>query len=308
MSHLKTPILFIIFNRPDLSERVFQEIRKVKPSRLYISADAPRKNIPEDINKCRKAREIINKIDWKCDVHTKFNEKNLGCKLAVSSAIDWFFLNEENGIVLEDDCLPANSFFWFCQELLEYYKYDSRVMHISGTNLLGETSVGDGSYFFSKRAITWGWATWRRAWQFYDLGIKSLPEFIVQDKMKSIYNLPYLQNAYLNAFKIMHNGEGDTWDWQWVYTVMCQNGLAIIPNKNLIKNIGFREDATHTFSKNVLFSNIQVHEDMEIIHPKFVLHDYTAEIEINREFAKKSKWRKTVNSIKKRFKRIADLL
>jgi len=287
---------------------IFSEIRKVKPSRLYISADAPREKVPEDINKCRKAREIINNIDWKCDVHTKFNEKNLGCKLAVSSAIDWFFSNEENGIVLEDDCLPANSFFWFCQELLEYYKYDSRVMHISGTNLLGETSVGDGSYFFSKRAITWGWATWRRSWQFYDLRMKSLPEFIAQDKIKSIYNLPYLQNTYLNAYKIMHNGEGDTWDWQWIYAVMCQNGLAIIPNKNLIKNIGFREDASHTFSENVMLSNIQIYEDIKIIHPKFVLHDYTAEIEMNREFAKKSRWEKIVNSIKKRFTRIADLL
>jgi len=287
---------------------VFSEIRKVKPARLYISADAPRGNVPEDINKCGKTREIIDKIDWKCEVHTKFNEKNLGCKLAVSSAIDWFFSHEENGIILEDDCLPTNFFFWFCQELLEYYKHDSRVMHISGTNLLGKTSIGDGSYFFSKRAIIWGWATWRRAWQFYDIEIKTLPDFIAQDKIKAIYNMPCLQEAYLNAYRIMYNNKGDTWDWQWVYTVMSQNGLGVIPNKNMIKNIGFREDASHTFTKNFTLENINSYEDVEISHPKFLLHDYTAEVEINREFMKKPWREKIMNSMTKRIKQISDLL
>lgn len=135
-----------------------------------------------------------------------------------------------------------------------------------------------------------------------------MPEFIAQEKIKVVYPLPYLQSAYLNAYKINHNGKGPTWDWQWLYTVMCQNGIAIIPNKNLIKNTGFREDATNTFSGNVLSGNIQVYEDIKIVHPTFVLNDYTAEIDINREFAKKSRYGKAVNSIKKRFKQIADLL
>lgn len=173
---LNVPVLLLIFNRPDTTQRVFHEIRGASPLQLFISADGPRENKPGEFEKCQITRDIVRQVDWDCEVYTNFRDKNLGCKIAVSSAIDWFFENVEEGIILEDDCLPSFSFFRFCEELLEKYRDDERIMQIGGTNLLSEWQRSDDSYYFSKYGAIWGWATWRRAWQYYDVNMKLWPE------------------------------------------------------------------------------------------------------------------------------------
>ena len=182
-----TPILFLIFNRPDTTFKVFEEIRKIKPAKLYIAADGPRPNVIGEEEKCTASRNIIKQVDWDCDVKTLFREKNLGCKIAVSSAISWFFENVEEGIILEDDTFPTQSFFWFCQELLDFYRNDSRIMHISGNNFQLGKIRGEGSYYFSKYNHIWGWATWKRAWRFYDVSLNTFPIFVQRKVIKNIF-------------------------------------------------------------------------------------------------------------------------
>ena len=184
---METAVLFLIFNRPENTDKVFKKIKNVKPKKLYIAADGPRENNINDKVNCLKAREVINKIDWNGEVKTLFRDKNLGCKLAVSSAIDWFFENEEMGIILEDDCLPDPSFFYFCQELLQKYKDDKRVMMISGFNYLLNSLEIRESYFFSNYYPIWGWATWRRAWKLYDNEMKNWDYFKENNNLVWIY-------------------------------------------------------------------------------------------------------------------------
>src|SRR6478609_2139677 len=170
---LRTAVLLVIFNRPETTRLVFEAIRKAKPTRLYIAADGPREHVASDHKKCEEARQIVTQVDWDCQVHILFNQKNLNCGVGPSSAFTWFFEHEEEGIILEDDCLPSQSFFWFCQELLERYRDDTRVMHIGGNNFLnGWRNDSDYSYYFSRSGYVWGWATWRRAWNQFDFKIK----------------------------------------------------------------------------------------------------------------------------------------
>lgn len=190
---LHTPVLLIIFNRAHTTQQVFDRIRQVKPKKLYVAADGPRPHVGTDAERCAETRRIVEQVDWDCEVKTLFQEQNLGCGVAPSRSISWLFEHEEYGIILEDDCIPSRSFFWFCQELLEKYKYDTRVMHISGNNYLdGWRRDSDYSYYFSDKVNSWGWATWRRAWQLYDFHLGSYPEL----KQKG-----YLNGIFLNKLE-----------------------------------------------------------------------------------------------------------
>jgi len=269
---LKTPILFIIFNRPDTTERVFAEISKQKPKYLYVAADGPRSEEEKAI--CEQARKVIDKVDWDCEIKTLFRERNLGCKAAVSSAIDWFFDNVEEGIILEDDCLPSQAFFPYCEELLEKYRHDTRIMHISGETPTN-SEFSDGSYFFATTAHVWGWASWRRAWQLYDVEMKSYSKFKELDKIQDIFSKKEEKKYWLRVFDRVTAGEINTWDYQWMYALYVNNGLSIIPNKNLISNIGFGNQATHT-SENSCFANRKITQNFEVIHPSFILPDKAA--------------------------------
>ena len=243
-----TPILFLIFNRPDTTAQVFSAIAKAKPRHLFIAADGSRSDREEEIEKCRETRDIIKRIDWECDVKTLFRDENLGCKVAVSSAITWFFEYVEAGIILEDDCLPSDTFFSFCTELLEKYVDDERVMMISGNNFQDGIRRGDASYYFSRIPHIWGWATWRRAWQLYDVKMSSFPEFLVEGSIKRVSNNVDVQNFHLSSFIATYEGRIDTWDYQWQYAIFSCGGLSICPQVNLVSNIGFGFDATHTRS------------------------------------------------------------
>ena len=265
-----TPVLFLIFNRPDTTERVFEIIREQKPSFLYIAADGPRADKNGDAEKCRQTREIINKIDWECEVKTLFRERNLGCKLAVSSAISWFFENVEEGIILEDDCLPSNCFFNYCEILLEKYRHDTRIMHISAENPL-DISFGDSSYYFSKIPHIWGWASWRRAWQKYDVEFQNFDNFINNNLIENVFQENYVQKYWNKIFSRVKNGKINTWDYQWTYALFVNHGLSINPNKNMVSNIGFGvEGATHTAVSEKCANRITFEID-KIIHSEFIL-------------------------------------
>lgn len=276
--HTKSPILFLIFNRPDCTNLVFEQIRRVKPSQLYIAADGARSNIEGEDDNCQKTREISNKVDWDCELKLLFRTKNLGCKYAVSSAIDWFFENEEQGIILEDDCLPTQDFFIFCDQMLSYYKYDSRIYHIGGSNLQMGNIRGNTSYYFSNLTHVWGWASWRRAWQDYNVELSNYKELDTEKMFNSIFHDAYLSKNWNLIFLELLENKIDTWDFQWAITNMFNNGLSIIPNNNLISNIGFGQDATHTHNENDDFSNLPTASLGEVItHPISFLPDKEAD-------------------------------
>lgn len=272
-----TPILFLIFNRPDTTAQVFSAIAKARPRYLFIAADGPRQDKDGEVEKCEKTRGIINRVDWECDVKILIRDTNLGCKSAVSSAITWFFEHVEAGIILEDDCLPSDTFFSFCTELLEKYVDDERVMMISGDNFQDGIERGNASYYFSEIPWIWGWATWRRAWFLYDQSMSTFPVFVKENRMQNISNDIMIQNYRWKCFVPVYEGRIDTWDYQWIYTILINKSLSICPQVNLVKNIGFSSEATHTCSRTSKFSCISTNDIYEIKHPWTILPDIDAD-------------------------------
>lgn len=272
---LKTPVAFLIFNRPDLTSIVFEAIAQTKPKKLLVVADGPR--FPEDAEKCRQARAVIERVDWDCEVLTNFSEINLGCKYRVSSGLDWIFSQVEEAIILEDDCLPAESFFYFCQTLLDHYRDDERIMHISGNNFQFGQSRTEYSYYFSTYPHIWGWASWRRAWKHYDVHIKTWSEYKGLDVLSYICENPCEQQYWIDIFDRVFNGAIDTWDYQWVYACWSQNALAILPDSNLVSNIGFGVDETHTSNSENPLSKLPLTDIWEIKHPPLIVRHREAD-------------------------------
>jgi hypothetical protein len=277
MGAFNTPILFVIFNRPETTRKVFEQIKLLKPSRLYIAADGPRKNNETDKENCEQARSVINLVDWECKTVTLFRDENLGCGKAVSGAINWFFKQEEEGIILEDDCFPDSSFFHFCRTLLEYYRNDERIMHIGGANFQRGNKRGTASYYFSANVHVWGWATWKRAWKKYDFDVSDVEDFISKNKIQKYYSDTVIRDYWQAIFRNMKQHKIDTWDYQWLYSVWNNGGLAIIPQVNLISNIGFGGDATHTNADNE-WANMITYSVGEITHPIEVVQNTDADL------------------------------
>lgn len=243
---LETAVLFLVFNRLDTTARVFESIRQARPPRLYVAADGPRPDRPSESEKCEQVRIIATAVDWACEVKTLFRDENLGCKLAVSGAITWFFEQEEQGIILEDDCLPHPDFFIFCEALLEKYKNDDRVFAITGDNFQNGQKRGEYSYYFSKYNHVWGWASWRRAWQYYDREITFWPRWRRSAEWRAVCPDAVERRYWEKIFDKMHAGEIDTWDYQWTASVWQHGGVTATPTVNLVTNIGFGSGATHT--------------------------------------------------------------
>lgn len=243
---MKSAILLIVFNRPHTTRLVFDEIRKAKPSRLYIAADGPRSHKPDDYKKCEKVREILQEINWNCEVKTLFQKENLGCKIAVSTAINWFFKQEDEGIILEDDCLPSQSFFYFCDEQLSRFRTDNRIFLISGYNKQNSWKTDEANYFFSNYGGIWGWASWRRAWQHNDIEMLALDEYSRLKKFEHLLGDKQgkIRRQQMDAAKTGHGMSA--WDYQWGFSRHVNSGMACVPSHSLIENIGFGEDATHT--------------------------------------------------------------
>ncbi|GAB4015110.1 nucleotide-diphospho-sugar transferase [Spirosoma koreense] len=245
------PILFVMFNRPEHARQVMNRIRQIQPAQLFIAIDGPRTGIKRDNEGVQQCIKLLDEIDWPCKIEKLIRTQNLGCKKAVSSAIDWFFENVEYGIILEDDCLPDITFFEFCRILLLKYVDEPKIMHIGGTNLYGNLTWGSYSYFFSKIAHVWGWATWRRAWSLYDVEMKDYDTYRKTGGINEtvIYrpSLSYWKFSFDNT----RSGIIDTWDYQWVFAIWKNQGFTIIPNQNLISNTGFGPNATHTVTDSV---------------------------------------------------------
>jgi hypothetical protein len=240
------PVALIVFNRPDVTARVFDRLRAVRPRQLLVIADGPRPDRPDDVELCAATRRLVELVDWPCEVLRKYAEENLGCGPSVSQGIDWIFSNVAEAVILEDDCLPDQTFFPFCAELLDRYRDDDRVMQIAGSNFGARAEAYLGySYGFCAFSPVWGWATWRRAWRQYDFGMRTWPEF--RDTGMTA-GLPFGRRglAVLTEYwNRAHAGQG-TWDHQWQYAVMSGHGLSVSPSVNLVANLGFRADATQT--------------------------------------------------------------
>ena len=272
------PILFIVFNRIEPTKQVLAKIKEVAPKQLFIAMDGPRKNVPDEAEKCENVRNwVLSQVDWECELHTLIREENLGCGKGPAEAISWFFDQVEMGIILEDDCVPNDSFFKFMEELLIKYKDDNRIMQISGTNRLGTYQYRDSdqSYYFANYASEWGWGAWRRAWKLYDFSISAWEDRNVRKIIRQLFDKPiyfkFISRILDRTFK---NPEVSWWDYQWGFTKEINSGLSVVPAKNLVSNIGFGEDATHTFNIYSKFNNLTTHEiDFPLHHPKYVAID-----------------------------------
>lgn len=265
------PVLLVIFNRPDVTRKTMQSIRTAKPGKLYVSCDGPRIGV-DDYDLIEKTKKIVfDMIDWNCKVYTNFHDKNLGCGLAVHTAIQWMFEQEEYGIILEDDCVAQLSFFSFAEELLVKYQNDERIGMIAGTNPITNYTLKK-SYCFSKYKACWGWATWKRAWKNMDLSMNWLKD----DKKNVLSNMGYFGKDipyWVYRLKLIKMGEVSAWDWQWYYSLARQNQLCIFPKYSLISNIGFGKAATHTFwgQNKKYLTDMQL--EFPLIHQNSVLPD-----------------------------------
>lgn len=263
------PILFIIFNREDIARKSFEIIRKRRPSKLYIAADGPRKYKVGEDTLCDLTRKVVENIDWPCVVSRKYREENVGTKINMSEAITWLFENEEEGIILEDDCLPDQTFFIFCEELLCTYRNIDKVKMISGNNFQFGKTYGNESYYFSLLPSIWGWATWRRAWKDYDITMKTYPEFKKSKRIQKMLHDTRMQRFMNRLFEKVYTNQMNTWAARWIFTIYDKGGVAVLPRVNLVSNVGFGETATHTKSDTVLDS-IKAESIEKIVHPEII--------------------------------------
>lgn len=240
MEKNKTPVVLTVFNRPDATARVFERIAQARPPKLLIVADGPRESNLSDIEKCRKVREIVKKVDWPCEVFRNYSDKNLGAKMRIVTGLDWAFSIVEEAIILQDDNLPHPTFFRFCEELLKKYRNNERVAAINGHNLLVGRNKNSYSYYFSLFLQVEGWATWKRFWVNYDVGIKKWPELRDTDWLEKVLGeRGIVYDYWKNVFDLMYKEKIQTWDYQLVFAAWIQNSFAAIPRINLVSNIGF---------------------------------------------------------------------
>lgn len=247
------PIAFIIFNRPEVTARTFGVIARIKPRQLFVISDGARPNRPGEAELVARTRKILDRITWPCEIRTNFSEINLGCKRRVSSGISWVFDHVDKAVILEDDCFPSSTFFRYCEAMLERYKEDKRVFSISGSNFDGV--AGESGHYFSRYALMWGWATWRDRWQHYVLNPTDY-NWVV---FRTWWSRPVALLYWLLLFRELAAGRIDTWDYQWILTVWRHRALSCRPSKNLVANIGFGQQATHTTNASSPLARLKAH-------------------------------------------------
>lgn len=264
---VKVPVLLLVFNRPECTSRLIELIESMRIAKLYVSADGPRKGVEADRENCKQVRALIRNCREAVPERLQFHDENLGCKLGAASGMDWFFQHEQRGMILEDDCLPNPEFFKFCREMLDRYEDDESIFAVCGNNFQNGKKRGDGSYYFSKYAHIWGWATWRRAWQKNDVDMAFWPELRASEQWKKLYPKQREREHWEQLLDRVAAGEIDTWDYQWLASIWAHGGKSIIPNKNLVTNVGFGAEATHTTDVVSPFANLPTQGLGEIIHP-----------------------------------------
>jgi hypothetical protein len=266
----------ITFNRPNQTRILLNVLRTVKPKYLFVFQDGARNGNIDDYQKCNEVKNVLKEINWECDINTFFPEKNLGCGKGPSSAISWFFDFVEEGIILEDDCIPAPYFFTFCSEMLEKYRNNSQISFVGGTNFINNEYEKKLTYYFSSGHFgTWGWATWKRTWMKFDYYLNGITYVDFKKLIKSYYSNFRIKEYWLEIFlKVKNNRLYDTcWDYQFYFSTWNSNQLAIIPSQNLVKNIGTDIDATHTFGEGSLFNRTTYNEFDIIIHPQKIVQN-----------------------------------
>lgn len=283
---LNAPVALIIFNRPDLTEKAFQQVASVRPRQLFIIADGPRADRPGETEKCQAARAVVERIHWDCELFKNYSDTNLGCGRRPASGIAWVFEQVDRAIILEDDVIPHPTFFRFCEELLERFHDDERIMQVCGHNYQMGQKRGPYSYYFSRHSVcAGGWATWRRAWQYFDFSMSLWPELRETKFLLDVLGDAALVPKWQKLFDFAHSGKPtvataaatDYWDFQWNFAIWSQSGMAIFPNQILVSNVGYRPDGTHTKSANH-WANLSV-EAMEfpLNHPPSVLRSREAD-------------------------------
>ena len=274
---MRSPILLLIFNRPDTTQRVFERIREVQPSRLYVAADGPRENRPGEKDRCEETRKITESIDWPCEVHRLYRDHNLGCGKGVSSAISWFFEQEEEGIIVEDDILAHPDFFKYCDEMLEKYREDDRIQLIAGRNAFYEEMPHVSSYYMSNYMMIWGWASWRRVWKTYCFDIATLSRQRFKEAVKAKIARP-ARPFFYQIFEVMENHKCDTWDYQLFINQTLYHRYSIIPYVNMVENLGLgTPDATHTTAEDPRKTGHKAESPYPLVHPAALFRDEMAD-------------------------------
>jgi hypothetical protein len=274
---LETPIAYIVFNRPQHTAQTFAVLRRQQPSKLFIIADGPRPGHPTDAERCAQVRKIVENVDWPCDVRREYASTNLGLQRRVSSGLDWVFSQVDRAIVLEDDCVAHSDFFTFCDTLLERYAEDERVAVVTGNNFQNGRQRGEGSYYFSKYNHCWGWATWRRAWRHYRDDLPFWPEWRESAAWKRQVPDRVERTYWEGIFDRVHAGDIDSWAYPWTACVWYRGILTATPNVNLVSNIGFGAESTHTASADSPFAAMAIGELGAITHPASVVQDVRAD-------------------------------
>lgn len=291
----QVPVLLLIFNRPEKTRIVVDALRKIRPARLYVAADGPRPDRPEDEEKCRQARQAATDIDWPCDLHTRFLDSNVGCEPSVSSAIGWFFDHVEYGLIFEDDCVPHPHFFTFCSELFARYANDFRIMQISGLAPYAERTHPYDYHFSRAFRCAGGWGTWRRAWKYFSFGLDNYDEVELFEMLKAYFADRATLQLLFSKSCDFKKGIFNNWDFLWNIACYAQNGLCIIPEKNLISNIGFDVEATHTQRVEPVFANlIACPLEFPLRHPLFVYADGRPEQSLNKAIQRGSRLKSRV--------------
>ena len=301
-----SPVLFLIFKRAETTKKVFERIKEAKPPKLYIAADGPRRDRPEEVAKCVETRKIVENIDWPCEVYRLYREENLGCGKGVSSALDWFFDNEEQGIIIEDDILPNIDFFKYCDEMLELYKNDERIQLITGRNAFFEEYKSNYSYYLSILFHIWGWASWRRVWKTYHFETSELSMDVFKERLLNRGGSPKMHKYWIDVFKMMQNNPIDTWDYQLYFNEVFFNRYSIVPYINMTENIGFNSiDAAHTILDNSKEANHRAQSPYPLSHPSVVSLDMGADnvFAMNFGFVKLTLCERIIRKLKKVFRK-----
>jgi hypothetical protein len=273
---MRSPVLFLIFNRPALTKATFECIRQARPPRLYIAADGPREGRDGEGALCAEAREAVSQVDWPCEVYTLFRKRNIGCADAVSSAITWFFQQEAEGIILEDDLSIHPDFFPFCDEMLERYRDMEQVMHVHGNSFQYGQSRGEAAYYFSCFPHCWGWATWAKAWEKYDHAMTRL-NWVASKKVPKLFQSEAAASYFRDVFAQVKNGQIDSWAFRWTFSVWEHSGLCVNPNVNMVRNIGFGEQSTHTTNPADILAHLPADGLENITHPQKIMRDAAAD-------------------------------
>lgn len=274
----QTPVLFLIFNRAAVTQRVFEQIKQIRPKYLYIAADGPRADRADDEDQCRKTRSIVEQIDWNCELRTLFRTENLGCGPAVSSAISWFFEHVEGGIILEDDCFPNLSFFPYCEDLLIRYQQTEAVKFIGGNNFQNGTLRGQASYYFSHYPTSWGWATWKRSWQLFKADISDVDATFANGELNAVFTCEKEKTHWEKSIIKASKDAKSIWDFHFYYAIWKSSGICITPNKNMVVNLGFFDQGTHFFLKDSTKTNVKPDTiEFPLIHPDILTVNKTAD-------------------------------